>query len=317
MRVISSIFREVYYYASLFKYALSYLTIMIIIFFILLALGGIEISITNFALFLALGYEPRNIFDSLAVILMFFIQTFPLMAFVEARTMEYDERARLMAQKMRGHLIIVGFGHLGTKISNLLYDLNISFVVITLPKDREQDRVRKLIEEDVPVIFGNAINESVLMSAGIKNAKSIILAMNDDMNNPIIAEKAKKLNPDIKVVARIYSTEMADLLLRSKYADEVLSTSSMSVAKYIISSYFDIATEIPPTLTIKISKSDMLVGMKSSDIEEKTGVKILAIIRDGDLIRTFDRILYNDVLIIFWRDLKSLKMLLDLCTNNL
>ncbi len=289
---------------------------MIIIFFLLLLFGGIEVSITNFALFLALGYTPTNFFDSLAMIVMFFIQTFPLMAFVEARTMEYDERARLMARKMNGHLIIVGFGHLGTKISTLLYDLNIAFVVVTLPKDREHDRVRRIIEENIPVIFGNAVNESVLLAAGIKNAKSIILAMNDDMNNPIIAEKAKKLNPNIKVVARIYSDEMAHLLLRSKYADEVLSTSSMSVAKYIISSYFDIATEIPPTLTIKISKSDMLVGTRSSEIEEKTGIKILGIIRNGELLKTYDRILYDDVLIIFWRDLKELKRLLDLCLNH-
>ena len=314
---IGRIFREIRYYIMMFKFALTYLTIMIIIFIILLLLSGTELSIVNISLFLALGYMPTNIYDSLAMIVMFFIQTFPIMAFVEARTMAYEERASLMAQKMRDHLIIIGFGHLGEKISNVLYNLSIKFVVITLPKDREHDRVRKLIDEDVPVIFGDATNESVLLSAGIKNAKSIILAMNNDMHNPIIAEKAKKLNPKVKVVARIYSDEMADLLLRSKYADEVLSTSSMSVAKYIISSYFDIATEIPPTLTIKINKSDMLVGVKCSEIEAKTGIQILGIIREGELIKTFDRILYGDVLIIFWRDIKQLKNLMNLFADGM
>jgi voltage-gated potassium channel len=85
----------------------------------------------------------------------------------------------------------------------------VPFVVV----EREADNVAGL--EDVPVVRGDATEDSTLLAAGIKRARSLICALASDANNVFIALTAHELNPNIQITARSDSEGMEQKLLRA------------------------------------------------------------------------------------------------------
>ena len=191
---------QLIYYIKLLKFALSYFLILLFLFFIVAILGNIDLTPEKFTLFLTLNYNPTNIAETIAQIIMFLIQTSPIMAFVEVRTLTYEEKAVLKAQRMRNHIIVIGLGHLGKRIVKVLRELEIPFVLVTLSDVKDSDVVNELIADDIPVIFGDATSRNILKSAGIENARAVIISINNDTINPIIAERAKEINPNVKAI---------------------------------------------------------------------------------------------------------------------
>ena len=272
-----------------FEKTIIYMTLFIILLIIALVFSGIELNLQNIALILSLNYEPRNELEAIALLFTFFLELSPIMAFVEVRTLSLEERAEKLANKLRDHIILVGCGHLGRRIVDRLIKMGLQFCLIVLPKDKEDNElVLKLLREGVPIVFGHAAMEDTLLKANIRKAKAIIIAINNDSMNMIIAEKAKKLNPSIKTVVRIFNESLAKLAQQSGYADEVLSTTAISVDTYIVGAFLDVIQEMRTPIAIRVSDKVWFRGMSIRDIEEKAGIKILAINREGDWIRVTD-----------------------------
>lgn len=285
-----------------FEKTILYMLTFVILLVLALIFSGVELNLLNIALILSLNYEPKNEIEALALLFTFFLELSPIMAFVEVRTLSLEERAEKMAQIMNDHIIVVGCGHLGKRIINRLLRMNIPFCLIVLPRDKhENEMVIKLLRNGCPIIFGHAALDETLLRAGIKKARAIIIAMDNDSINMIIAEKAKNLNPQIKTVVRIYNDALANMAIKSGYADEVISTTAISVDTYIVGAFLDVLPELRSPIAIKVTEKAWFIGRNVKSIEEKTGVKILAIMRNNNWIRiTNDTIIQlNDSLLIF------------------
>ncbi len=281
--------RKILWILISFEKTIIYMTLFIILLIIALVFSGIELNLQNIALILSLNYEPKNELEAIALLFTFFLELSPIMAFVEVRTLSLEERAEKLASKLRDHIILVGCGHLGRRIVDRLIKMGLQFCLIVLPKDKEDNElVLKLLREGVPIVFGHAAMEDTLLKANIRKAKAIIIAINNDSMNMIIAEKAKKLNPSIKTVVRIFNESLAKLAQQSGYADEVLSTTAISVDTYIVGAFLDVIQEMRTPIAIRVSDKVWFRGMSIRDIEEKAGIKILAINREGDWIRVTD-----------------------------
>lgn len=139
------------------KKSLTYASVFIILFLFVMILSGVDMDPKTVALFLSLNYEPRNTLEALALIMVIFLELSPLMAFMELRTMSEDEKVQITISQMRNHIIVIGAGHLGRRVIDWMKKMEFPFVVITLPKDRENNEtIRQLIKENFPVIFGDA-----------------------------------------------------------------------------------------------------------------------------------------------------------------
>ena len=180
--------------------------------------------------------------------------------------------------------------------------MSIPFCLIVLPKDKhENEMVIKLLRNGTPIIFGHATLDDTLLRAGIKKARAIIIAMNNDSVNMVVAEKAKNLNPQIKTVVRIYNDSLAEMAVRSGYADEVISTTAISVDTYIMGAFLDVLPELRSPIAVRVTKKAWFLGKTVRSIEEKTGIRILAIIRGNEWLRVTDDtvVQLNDSIIIF------------------
>jgi Trk K+ transport system NAD-binding subunit len=79
----------------------------------------------------------------------------------------------------------------------------------------------------IPVIQADARHPSALEGANIKDARTIILASQNDAMNLQIALKARSLNPDIQVVIRIFDEDFAHSL-QEQFGFIALSATEMA-----------------------------------------------------------------------------------------
>jgi Trk K+ transport system NAD-binding subunit len=125
-----------------------------------------------------------------------------------ARSKEWE---MAIASTLENHHVLVGLGHLGFHVvEHLKVAMNQEIAVIE--QNPSVDMFKAVQEMDIPIIADDASREFVLEAAGIRRAKSIILCMQNDAVNLKIALKARSLNPDIRVIIRIFDDDFAKAL---------------------------------------------------------------------------------------------------------
>jgi Trk K+ transport system NAD-binding subunit len=143
----------------------------------------------------------------------------------------FNRRARnkewemAVASTMNKHIILVGLGHLGYRIAQKLHEMGESLVVIEFKADA--DAVETVRAMDIPVIADDATRQSALDAANVKDARTIILASQNDAMNLQIALKARSLNPKIEVVIRIFDEDFAHAL-QEQFGFSALSATEMA-----------------------------------------------------------------------------------------
>jgi Trk K+ transport system NAD-binding subunit len=93
----------------------------------------------------------------------------------------------------RGHWILCGYGHFGSAITRFFALPGIDLSIID-PKSQ--------VPENFKILRGIGTEASVLQEAGIMEASGIVAGSDNDISNLSIAMMAKKLNPNIFIVAR-------------------------------------------------------------------------------------------------------------------
>ena len=299
------------YYVRRLRTSLLYLTSLYAALCMLIVMAHLPLSLPTIVSFLTFSKTPSNEFEALATVVAMMINTAPLLGIYEIKAISPEEKARLKASHIRNHVIVIGCGHLGSRVCRKLFSVKHPFVLITRPEDyREKEFVRFLVRQGIPVVLGDATHEETLKTAGIERAKALIITVNNDTINMVIAQKAKKLNPKIRVVSRIYSEELAELAMKSGFSDEALSTTKLVYGMFIAGSLVDIEP-LPEIISVKINEKSKIAGKKVGEIEDKYGILILAVVKkSGEIIRDRNyRIDINDTVIVFGDFAKMLKAL--------
>jgi CPA2 family monovalent cation:H+ antiporter-2 len=120
---------------------------------------------------------------------------------------------------LRDHIVIAGYGITGKNVARAALIAGIPFMVIEL----NPDVIREERSQYRPnFIFGDAVQEEVLEHAGIRQAKTLVVAVSEEEAIPRIIHMARQLSPDIYILARTRHVRNARYLL-DLGADEVIS----------------------------------------------------------------------------------------------
>lgn len=191
-----------------------------------------------------------------------------------------------IASTFQDHTILVGLGHLGFRVAQHLHTLGEEISVIELnPKEDLIDAVREM---GIPVIQDDASRQSALEKAGITKARAITLCIQEDSLNLQVAVKARKLNPDIQVVLRIFDEEFAQSI-QQQFGFIALSATAMSAPAFAAAAA---GMEITHPITVEgeplslaracIPKKSLLKGLSVADIEEGYDVSVVLLRRGED-----------------------------------
>lgn len=187
--------------------------------------------------------EPPEAFPRSAVlqVLFFVLPVVGLVVIIEAivdfafliRDRRRNERSwcNIMATALSNHIILIGLGKLGYRTFLLLRRLGEAVVVIEQHADNQfLDVVRR---DGSPLFVGDARREALLDEANVANAKTIILATNDDLANLEAALDARQRNPNIHVVMRMFDQNMADKIRQGFGIQAAMSQSAISAPAFV------------------------------------------------------------------------------------
>ncbi len=139
-----------------------------------------------------------------------------------ARSKEWE---MAVASTLSKHVILVGLGHLGYRVALKLHEMGEQIAAIEFNADT--DTLSVVRDLGIPVIHEDATRPSTLDAANIKDARTIILASQNDAMNLQIALKARSINPGIKVVIRIFDEDFAHAL-QDQFGFIALSATEMA-----------------------------------------------------------------------------------------
>jgi len=143
----------------------------------------------------------------------------------------FNRRARnkeweiAVASTLNHHIILVGLGHLGYRVVLKLHEMGEQIAIIEL--NAKADTVTAARNLGIPVIQEDGTRPAALEAANIKDARTIILASQNDAMNLQIALKARSLNPKIQVVIRIFDEDFAHAL-QDQFGFIALSATEMA-----------------------------------------------------------------------------------------
>jgi voltage-gated potassium channel len=207
---------------------------------------------------------------------------------------------RRMQQKIRdlnNHYIVCGYGRMGRQIVRDLGARGEIFVVI----DTNPELGTKLLETHIPYLIGSAMNDDVLLEAGIERAKGLVSSLSDDASNVMTVLSARELNPQIYIVARVVQIE-SESKVRRAGANEVINPYQIGGHRMALSllrpAVHDFLTHIfnfdgehhPVDIgQIIVSENSKLAGktVASCGLRNEQGVNILGIVQPtGELTIT-------------------------------
>jgi CPA2 family monovalent cation:H+ antiporter-2 len=119
--------------------------------------------------------------------------------------------------RLAGHVIVVGYGRVGERVSVALAEAGVPHAVI----EQNRELVARLRDRDIPAVFGSATDVAVLAKAHVAAARTLVLAIPDAFDARKAIEAARTIAPRLKIVAHAQSDEEA-ALLRKESATEVL-----------------------------------------------------------------------------------------------
>ena len=127
-------------------------------------------------------------------------------------------------------MIVAGVGKIGYRIIQELAGRGESVVAI------EQDAAGAAVGTArmiAPVLIGNANAAETLDRAGLREASAVLAVTDNDAVNLSIGLRAKRENPDARIVLRMFDPRLADKMKQSMGLDAVLSTSGISAPSFV------------------------------------------------------------------------------------
>jgi CPA2 family monovalent cation:H+ antiporter-2 len=147
------------------------------------------------------------------------------------------QEQRALERLREEHAVLVGYGRVGRLIAQRLSAEGRPLVVI----EDEPDVAREAKAAGLQVIRGNATDEAVLRAAGIAHASKLLIAIPEGFEGGAIAERARRLNHALTIIARAHSdAEVAHL--ERLGADQVIM-GERETAKHM----FELASVAGPT----------------------------------------------------------------------
>lgn len=207
-----------------------------------------------------------------------------LEALVEGRLTDSLGRRRMNHRiaDMRGHVIVCGWGRVGSTIANHVTGAGRDVVVV----DRDAERLNRVPHAWVE---GDATDDATLLAAGIDRAGTLIAALNTDADNIYVTLTARSLRADLFIVTRA-RVAAAEPKLERAGANRVVNPQHIGGARMAalalqpsVADFLDVVMH-DGSLEFRLGEVHVpdrsaLVGrsLRDSSLRDRTGALVLAL----------------------------------------
>lgn len=126
------------------------------------------------------------------------------------RFRQLREEIQVQRSIMRDHVILCGFGRVGSRVAQQLLARNVPIVVI----DLDPESILRARHQGIPTIYGDAEAREVLELANPHTATVAILTMPESNSAMVAARRLKEINPRLTVLGRTHEERKIPDLMR-------------------------------------------------------------------------------------------------------
>ncbi|MEE9381794.1 MAG: NAD-binding protein [Nannocystaceae bacterium] len=177
-----------------------------------------------------------------------------------------------------GSILVVGYGEVGSKLTDLLRDAG------------EEVRVIDRIDRPGVDVVGDALEPRVLIDAGVREAKSVILALDRGSPTLLAATLTRELAPNVPIIARVNRAHDVTRIYQTgvDFAMSVAQVTSQLLTPKLLG---EAATVLDSDVRFTAVRPVGLVGDSpaSAGIRERSGCAVMAVARGGQILVHFDR----------------------------
>ncbi len=224
---------------------------------------------------------------------MLYTLTLVVQAVVEGQLREFVGRRRMdkKISEMRGHIIVCGWGRVGSAVAHDLRQAGQDVVVIDINANRIADL-------EFPTIVGDATLDATLRAAGIEHAASLVAALEGDAENLFVTLSSKEINPALFIVARARQEESVAKLSRAG-ANRVVNPQELGAARMAsfvvqpnVAEFVDVVMHERSMdfrmQEVEIPQGSQLAGvtLRDANLRQDAGVLVLALRGDDGRFHT-------------------------------
>ncbi len=196
------------------------------------------------------------------------------------------------------HVVICGFGRVGSVLGQFLDRRGVPFVVV----DIDRSLVESLRARGIAALFGDTGSPILLDRAGIARARVLVLTAPDPVAQRLAIEHARIANPGLRVLARVHSQEQCDDLRRregvhpvhgevelgyamARHLLQELGASTIEAEAAVLAAQGGVAAASQLRLhEIAVRPDSAVVGRGIADLGLPSSVLIVAIVRGGHFV---------------------------------
>jgi len=207
----------------------------------------------------------------------------------------------------RGHVVLCGFGRVGSAVGEALAAFGLRFTVV----ERDPDVVKGLVARGIPALYGDAGRRDALEHVGVKTAALVIVALPDFEHARLALRALRRLNGDVPALVRAHGRAESDALRRDG-ASEVIqpeleaagtlirhALARLQLPKPLALAYLERfrdameSAQAPPAASDAMPEvREVAIGgdsvadqsLRESHIRERFGVTVVAVVKAGDII---------------------------------
>ena len=150
-----------------------------------------------------------------------------------------SNRVKHHIDKLKGHVIVCGFGRIGVMLAKELSGGRTPFLIIEM----NEKRFGEARDLGYLCLQGDATDEALLIAAGVQRAATLATVLPDDAANVFITLSARSLNPGLRIIARGESPSTETKLVQAG-ADKVVMPTHIGAERIAELILFPEATQV-------------------------------------------------------------------------
>ena len=197
-----------------------------------------------------------------------------------------DRALGRVPHRMEGHVVVCGLGNVGYRVVELLVRSGVPVAASELhATGRFIPAARRL---GVPVVVADARLPETLRALRVSTARALIVATNDDVANLETALNARGVNPDLRVVLRLFDPDFAARVERAFGIHISRSVSALAAPAFVSAAEGErvIATLPVGVRALIVAQARVEVGSGAdgrsvADLERTLEARVLKVSSDG------------------------------------
>jgi Trk K+ transport system NAD-binding subunit len=175
---------------------------------------------------------------------------------------------------MEGHVVLCGLGKVAISTLEILHGVGVPVVLIA--REVPSQWARRVALWAASVVLDDDRDETALLEAGIRTARAVIIATDDDLANLETALDTCELAPQVPVVLRLYDRQLADRVTRYLPVRVVLNAGDVAAGAFVSAvlggepaGRFGIETSALEVLDVAATEGDEAVGRTAAQMGEQ------------------------------------------------